>query len=93
METWMSFVLFYVKTGEKINECESESDARKQMRDANDNAGFTRIKQHWTNGYELEWCRTTNTKTYDYGPYGFTEYNRWVNLTPEKLPYNALEKY
>lgn len=89
----MSFILFYVKTGEKINEFELESDARNQMRDANDNAGFTRVKQYWTNGYELEWCRTTNTKSYDYGPYGFTEYNRWVNLTPEKLPYTVLEKH
>ena len=89
----MSFVLFYVKTGEKIHEYDSEIDARTQMREANDNAGFTRVKQHWTNGYELEWCRTTTAKTHDYGPYGFTEYNRWVNLTLDKLPKNVLEKY
>lgn len=86
----MSFILFYVKTGEKINECELEDDARHQMRDANDNAGFTRVKQYWTNGYELEWCRTTSS--YDYGPYGFTEYDRWIKLTPEKLP-TVLEKH
>lgn len=79
----MNYVLFYVKTGEKINVYDSDENARNQMRNANADAGFTRVKQSWLNGCELEWCQTinkiTNAKSYRYGPYGFTEYHRWAN--------------
>jgi hypothetical protein len=88
----MCYVLFYIKTGEKIREYNSESAARVGMRTSNRNAGWHRVSRSWLNGYECEWC--TNGATHDYAPYGITEYERWdTRFSPlnSKMPHgNAL---
>lgn len=71
----MTYVLFYIKTGEKVATYTTEASARTGMRSSNRNAGWERISRSWTNGYECEWC--SNGKTYDYAPYAITEYERW----------------
>jgi hypothetical protein len=71
----VTYILFYIKTGEKVATYSTEQGARVGMRTSNKNAGWERISRSWANGYECEWC--SNGKTYDYAPYAITEYDRW----------------
>lgn len=81
----MSYVLFYIKTGELIKSYKTEGAARTGMRTSNRNAGWERLTRCWTMGYEYEWCRNTNgvfapVQTYGEAPYAITEYDRWVKM-------------
>lgn len=72
----MSYILFHIRTGERIKEYSTEKDARTGMRTNNRNAGWsTRISRSWTDGYECEWC--SNGQDYAYAPYAITERQRW----------------
>jgi hypothetical protein len=78
----MTFILFNIETGHKIKEFATEEDARKGLRQHNNNAGWTKIGMSWTAGIELEVCsKADQTQT---PPYGITEWERWIDkFTPQ----------
>jgi hypothetical protein len=71
----MTFALFDIENGVLINRYDTELSARIGLREANGNAGWTRISRSWIDGYECEYC--TNGKIESYGPYAITEHDRW----------------
>lgn len=76
------FALFHIKSGELIKTYDTEAGARTGMRTANKNAGWERMSRSWTNGYEMEWCRSTvgclaPQNTYGHAPYGIMPYFNW----------------
>jgi hypothetical protein len=89
----MTFVLFHIATGAQIQSYRSESSARKGLRSANRNAGWTsRISRSWTNGIEMEWC--FNGSKYDHAPYGITEQERWeTKFSPSAQAQKYIEEY
>lgn len=82
----MSIVLFYINSGCKINEYDTEEEAREQMRILNDNAGWKRIKTTWNRGCEMEWC--SNGKSHKEGPYAIVDLDLWMTkINPNNYNY------
>lgn len=66
----MSYILFHLKSGVALREYNSESVARRVMRQYNRNAGWSRISRSWSGHVELEWCAKSNgLPVYKNGPY------------------------
>lgn len=91
----MTFVLFHIKTGNKICECETEQDARNCMVKCNRDAGWEKLRISFVNGIETIWARATKgaTDQYDtrsHAPYGFTEYDRWDKKFNPLTQYNRM---